>query len=61
LTLILSNYEKHKEQMKAFRERITRKQAEEFGLVNQNARLQEKMLKQKQAFSKFLKGGKKLF
>jgi hypothetical protein len=42
--------------MKQFRERITKKQAEDFGLINQNLRLQQKMQKQKTIFSNFNKG-----
>jgi hypothetical protein len=43
--------------MKIFRERVTRKQAEEFGLINENLKMQQKMKKQKTVFSKFLRDG----
>jgi hypothetical protein len=38
---------------------MTKKQAEEFGLINkENKKMQQKMKKQKETFSKFLKDGK---
>jgi hypothetical protein len=56
-----SNYEKHREHLQSFRERITRKQAAEFGLINENLKMQQKMKKQKTTFSKFLRDGKSLY
>jgi hypothetical protein len=41
------------------REQITKQQAEEFGLINENLlKMQQKFDKQKKTFRKFLKDGK---
>jgi hypothetical protein len=54
----IRQYEKHVDHVKTYRHKLKRQHAEEFGLVNENKKLQEKFQRQKLVYQNFAKGGK---